>query len=92
MTYVVKRLHDFEAVKYALNNAVEEIYSCDLEGTLEFANQRFIERHNLSGDISNYKLYELESPQGILLESSQNLYRQWQEKVSKVRANDGSYS
>ena len=58
MTYVVKRLHDFEAVKYALNNAVEEIYSCDLEGTLEFANQRFIERHNLSGDISNYKLYE----------------------------------
>ena len=38
MTYVVKRLHDFEAVKYALNNAVEEIYSCDLEGTLEFAN------------------------------------------------------
>ena len=88
MTYVVKRLHDFEAVKYALNNAVEEIYSCDLEGTLEFANQRFIERHNLSGDISNYKLYELESPQGILLESSQNLYSQRQEKVTKVNKNN----
>lgn len=81
MTYMVERFHELEAVKYALNNAVEEIYACSTDGTVDFANKRFRQHNHLYGDISRCKVYELDS-----LRSTPE---QWQERVEKIRRNDG---
>lgn len=82
MTYIVERLHELEMVKYAVNNAAEEIFSCTMDGTLEFANINFIEHQGITSDFSRYKIYEL----GI---SISGLDR-WNEKVLCMRNNNGS--
>lgn len=82
MTYMVERIHELETVKYAVNRALEEIYSCSLEGTLEFANQQFMSRHSLSGPVSGYKVYELEG--------KKLTPEEWQERIDRMRNQGGT--
>ena len=81
MTYVVERLYELEMVKYAFNNAAEEIFSCNLDGTLEFANINFLKHQGIS-EISKYKLYELDGPIPDL--------SMWESKLRSMRDNNGS--
>lgn len=75
--------HELELVKYALNNVEEEIYACDVDGTMEYANEQFRLRHNIQGDITQYKVYDFWSFQGT--------QPQWEERLSKIRQNNGSH-
>lgn len=82
MTYMIERLHELEMVRYAVSNAAEEIFSCRLDGTLEFANIHFIKHQKISDNFSQYKLYELDS--------SINSLSVWADKVLEMRRNQGS--
>ena len=63
--------HELEMVKYALNNVDEEIYACDLDGTMEYANEQYRLRHNITGELSSHKVYEFWSFKGTK--------RQWED-------------
>lgn len=82
MTYMTERLHELEMVKYAVNNAVEEIFSCSMDGTLEFVNNQFICHHNLDKNPSEYKLYDLKC--SISDKAS------WNKLIEKIRKKDGT--
>ena len=75
--------HELEMVKYALNNVDEEIYACDLDGTMEYANEQFRLRHSLTGDLSRHKVYEFWSFQGSR--------PQWEDRLQKIRRDNGSH-
>lgn len=73
--------NELEMVKYALNNVNEEIYACDLDGTMEYANEQFRVRHDLTGDLSALKVYDLWSFKGSQV--------QWKDRLQKIRRDDG---
>lgn len=75
--------HELEMVKYALNNVEEEIYACDLDGTMRYANEQFRLRHELHGELSDYKVYDFWSFKGTP--------QQWQERLDKIRRDNGSH-
>ena len=70
-------------VKYALNNVDEEIYACAVDGTMEYANERFRRRHDLKGDLSRRKVYEFWS-----IDATRQL---WEERLAKIRRDNGAY-
>lgn len=72
-----------EMLKYALNNVEEEIYACDLDGTMEYANEPFRTRHNVRGDISDRKVYEFWTFSGTR--------QQWEDRLSKIRRDKGTH-
>lgn len=74
---------ELEMVKYALNNVEEEIYACDLDGTMEYANEQFRIRYEIEGDLSQYKVYDFWSFKGTR--------QQWEERLSKIRQGNGSH-
>lgn len=72
--------NELKTLKYAVNRAMEEIYSCSLDGTIKFANQHFIDRHHLSQPLSQYKIYDLnDSLQGR---------EQWEEKIRIINSTE----
>ncbi|MEG1700958.1 MAG: PAS domain-containing protein [Alistipes sp.] len=73
---------DLEMVKCALNNVDEEIYACNLDGTMQYANEQFRKRHQLQGDLSQYKIYEFLS---FKVTSAQ-----WDKAVCDIRDNKGT--
>lgn len=75
--------HELELVKYALNNVDEEIYACDLDGTMEYANEQFRVRHNLLGDLSQHQIYEVSS--------FCNSRAQWKNLLQKLRDEHGTH-
>lgn len=75
--------HELEMVKYALNNVEEEIYACDLDGTMKYANEQFRVHYDLHGDISQHKVYEFWAFQGTR--------PQWEERLAKIRRDNGSH-
>lgn len=75
--------HELEMVKYALNNVDEEIYACDLDGTMEYANEQYRLRHNITGELSSHKVYEFWSFKGTK--------RQWEDRLRKIRRDGGSH-
>ena len=75
--------HEREMVKYALNNVDEEIYACDLDGTMEYANEQYRLRHNITGELSSHKVYEFWSFKGTK--------RQWEDHLRKIRRDGGSH-
>ena len=82
MTHIVERVHELEALKYAINNVEEEIYACMPDGRLEFANAQFRSRNRVEGEVAGRPVYEL---------CAQRATRQeWEARVAAVRANDGT--
>lgn len=75
--------HELEMVKYALNNVDEEIYACRLDGTMVYANELFRLHHEVSEDITQHKIYEFWSFNG--------LHQQWNERLAKIRSHNGSH-
>ena len=80
-TEVAKR--ELEMVKYALNNVEEEIYACDLDGTMEYANEQFRVRHGVHDDLSQHKVYEYWTYKGSR--------PQWEERLEKIRRDNGTH-
>lgn len=73
--------HELEMVKYAMNNVDEEIYACDTDGTMVYANIRYREHHSIEGELGAYKVYDSWLPAGN--------ERLWQERLKQIReAND----
>lgn len=85
VTDVIERVRELEIVKYAVNNAEEEIYACSLDGTIVFANNKFISHHNLKENISdqNYKIYGLNN--------SSFSVNEWSQLISNIKKENGSY-
>ena len=75
--------HELEMVKYALNNVDEEIYACDLDGTMEYANEQYRLRHNITDELSGHKVYEFWSFKGTK--------QQWEDRLRKIRRDGGSH-
>ncbi len=75
--------HELEMVKYALNNVEEEIYACATDGTMEYANEQFRNRHGLRGDLSRHKVYDFWS-----IDATR---RQWEERLAKIRRDNGAH-
>lgn len=75
--------HELEMVKYALNNVEEEIYACALDGTMEYANEQFRVRHEVEGELSQFKVYDFWSFKGTR--------EQWEERLAKIRRDNGAH-
>lgn len=75
---------ELEMVKYALNNVEEEIYACDPDGSMEYANEQFRVHHGIEGDISRRKVYEFWNFPGSR--------RQWEERLAKIRRDHGMHN
>lgn len=82
MTYIVEKIHELEMVKYAVNNAVEEIFSCSLDGSFVFANTQFMNRHRLPENIADYKICDVDCQIGSAVA--------WEKKIREIRENGGS--
>lgn len=52
-----------QMVTSAVNNSIEEIYAVKTDGSLVFANKRFKNRYQLTGDTPQIKIYELYNDQ-----------------------------
>ena len=72
---------ELDLVKYALNNVTEEIYACNPDGTMVYANEQFRIHHGVTGGLSQYKVYEFWAYQGSDL--------QWKERLQKIRRDNG---
>lgn len=75
--------HELEMVKYAMNNVDEEIYACDTDGTMVYANIRYRERHGIADELSTYKVYDFWIPAGN--------ERQWRERLNRIRRENDAY-
>ncbi len=75
--------HELEMVKYAMNNVDEEIYACDTDGTMIYANIRYREHHRIGDDLSSCKVYDFWMPAGN--------ERLWQERLDRIRSEDNAY-
>ncbi len=82
MTRIVERVHELEALKYAINNVEEEIYSCTPDGRMEFANAQFRNRIRVAGDLTGLKVYELGA--------HRSTPEAWEKRVAAIRSNDGT--
>ena len=70
-------------VKYALNNVEEEIYACDLDGTMEYANEQYRVHHGITDELSAHKVYDFWSFRGTKA--------QWEERLRKIRRDNGAH-
>ncbi|WP_418982407.1 PAS domain-containing protein [Alistipes sp.] len=75
--------HELEMVKYALNNVEEEIYACDLDGTMEYANEQFRVHYDVRDDLSQHKVYEYWAFEGTR--------PHWEERLEKIRRDHGAH-
>lgn len=56
VTPIIERYHEQEILKYAVNNASEEIFCCSLDGMFRFANRTFLSRHRITDDVAKHSL------------------------------------
>lgn len=75
--------HESEMLKYALNNVEEEIYACDLDGRMEYANEPFRRHHGLTDDVARHMVYEFWSYHGSKA--------QWEDRLRKIRTEGGTH-
>ncbi len=75
--------YELEMVKYALNNVEEEIYACDLDGTMEYANEQYRVHHGITDELSAHKVYDFWSFRGTKA--------QWEERLRKIRRDNGAH-
>ena len=75
--------YELEMVKYALNNVEEEIYACDLDGTMEYANEQYRVHHGITDELSAHKVYDFWSFRGTKA--------QWEERLRKIRRDTGAH-
>ena len=75
--------YELEMVKYALNNVEEEIYACDLDGTMEYANEQYRVHHGITDELSTHKVYDFWSFRGTKA--------QWEERLRKIRRDNGAH-
>lgn len=75
--------HELEMVKYALNNVDEEIYACDIDGTMEYANEQFCLHYDIRDNLSLHKVYEFWAFMGTRPE--------WEERLEKIRNDNGQH-
>ncbi|MDO5384739.1 MAG: PAS domain-containing protein, partial [Rikenellaceae bacterium] len=59
----IERYHEMEILKYAVNNASEEIFCCSLDGMFRFANRTFLSHHRITDDVAKYSLNDLKEGQ-----------------------------
>ncbi len=64
ITEAEKAKYELDMVKYALNNVEEEIYACDLDGTMEYANEQYRVHHGITDELSSHKVYDFWSFRG----------------------------
>lgn len=81
ITDTVKAQNELQMITTAVNNSTDEIYAVKKDGTLIFANKQFLNHHNLSGDLTGYKIYDL---------LSDTSPESWNEQVSKLEQAGGS--
>ena len=63
VTPIIERYHELEILKYAVNNASEEIFCCSLDGMFRFANRTFLSHHRITDDVAKYSLNDLQEGQ-----------------------------
>ena len=63
VTPITERYHELEILKYAVNNASEEIFCCSLDGMFRFANRTFLSHHRITDDVAKYSLNDLKEGQ-----------------------------
>nr|WP_310784064.1 PAS domain-containing protein [uncultured Alistipes sp.] len=63
VTPIIERYHELEILKYAVNNASEEIFCCSLDGMFRFANRTFLSHHRITDDVAKYSLNDLKEGQ-----------------------------
>ena len=83
ITEAEKAKYELDMVKYALNNVEEEIYACDLDGTMEYANEQYRVHHGITDELSSHKVYDFWSFRGTKA--------QWEERLGKIRRDNGSH-
>ena len=83
ITEAEKAKYELDMVKYALNNVEEEIYACDLDGTMEYANEQYRVHHGITDELSSHKVYDFWSFRGTKA--------QWEERLRKIRRDNGSH-
>lgn len=81
VTEQVKTREELENLKYAVNNAMEEIYATNTDGVLQFANTMFIRHYNISPPLQNYIIYNIEPSY-----TAEN----WKQYIGQIRHNGGS--
>ena len=63
VTPIIERYHELEILKYAVNNASEEIFCCSLDVMFRFANRTFLSHHRITDDVAKYSLNDLKEGQ-----------------------------
>ena len=63
VTPIIERYHELEILKYAVNNASEEIFCCSLDDMFRFANRTFLSHHRITDDVAKYSLNDLKEGQ-----------------------------
>ena len=63
VTPIIERYHELEILKYAVNNASDEIFCCSLDGMFRFANRTFLSHHRITDDVAKYSLNDLKEGQ-----------------------------
>ena len=63
VTPIIERYHELEILKYAVNNASEEIFCCSLDGMFRFANRTCLSHHRITDDVAKYSLNDLKEGQ-----------------------------
>ena len=63
VTPIIERYHELEILKYAVDNASEEIFCCSLDGMFRFANRTFLSHHRITDDVAKYSLNDLKEGQ-----------------------------
>ena len=63
VTPIIERYHELGILKYAVNNASEEIFCCSLDGMFRFANRTFLSHHRITDDVAKYSLNDLKEGQ-----------------------------
>ena len=63
VTPIIECYHELEILKYAVNNASEEIFCCSLDGMFRFANRTFLSHHRITDDVAKYSLNDLKEGQ-----------------------------
>ena len=63
VTPIIERYHELEILKYAVNNASEEIFCCSLDGMFRFANRTFLSHDRITDDVAKYSLNDLKEGQ-----------------------------
>lgn len=77
----VEAQKQLEMITSAVNNSLEEIYAAKTDGSIIFANKQFINRRQITGNITQHKIYDIYGGQK---------QTEWNEFVQQLKINGGS--